>query len=319
MSISVVTESIERIGDLAGVVDSKKGTVSFWTKPAAAMAGSSRYIFAIGDTAGDRGFQITKGATNVWTIQGRNSAGTLILNMLGKTAATVAWQHTVASWDLSAAKGKIFLNGVDDTAAGATLTDGTIDYTQVNVSLFDAVAPAILGQFVGGVYDFAFWPGTYVDLTVAAELAKFISSDGLVDFANPGPTAGTRKPVAYHPDLGRPAVFFTGAFTHNMGNGGSFASVVAGAPAEASDEPAAYRQSGSPAARPGERSFDSDKSGFTYPRSQTFIERREGNPDFGLRMGLDERSAPTRDDNPGYRLSRWIFQDREEDDEEYDR
>ena len=155
---------------------------------------------------------------------------------------------------------------------------------------------------------------------------KFISSDGLAitgtatvtagDYANPGPTPGTRKPVAYSPELGRPAVFFTGGFTHNMGSGGPFDATVAFA--EDLTEPAAYRQSGAPGARPGERSFDSEKSGFTYPRHKTFLEQREI-PGYGLRMGLDERSGKTRDDNSGYRLSHWIFQDREEDDEESDR
>ena len=310
---------------MAGVQDSLQGTVSFWARVSSAIVGSSAYLFAVrdaSDAAGFRGFQVTKGTTGVWIVQGRNTANSLRMSLLGTTNAhTLGWHHVVASW--TSGSGRILVNGLDDTAGGSVfLTGSDLDYTRGLNTLFQADAPATSGQFQGDVYDFAFWPGLFVDLTDAEEVRKFISSDGLTssdgDFANPGPTAGTRKPVGYPlGDLGQPAVFFTGGFTHNMGTAGPFQDRAAFD--ESTTEPVVYRQSSSPLARPGERSFDSEKSGFTYPRHLTFVERREGNPDYGLRMGFDERSAPTRDDNPGYRLSHFIFQDREEDDEEYDR
>lgn len=313
MSIAATTEIIRRTGNLAGVVDSPKGTVAFWTK--SAVPAGSVYVLAIRNAAdvAVRGFQVTRGATGAWSIQGRNSADALKL-VLTSTVAGTAWQQVLASWDLTAGAGKILINGVDATAAGGTFLSADIDYTRELTTLFNADAPAAAGQYVGDVYDFAFWPGLFVDLTVVAEVAKFISSDGLADYESQGPTATTRKPVAYSSTLGRPAVFFTGAFSHNMGTGGPFQDAAAFG--GSTTEPAVYRQSGSPDAHPGERSFDSDKSGFTYPRHKTFVERREGNPDYGLRMGLDERSSRTRDDEPGYKLSYFIFQTREEDDED---
>lgn len=333
MSINVAdgrNTYLKRTSQLAGVTDSKKGTLSAWLRMTAGD-GANQTIFIIRNSGSLlQGINFARAASNKVVINGRDSSDSANLALQSDASWVIAngWFHVVASWDLGASGGAVGKMYINRASAGTLVTgvNSNIDYTRDLCELFvidptnDSAGGPI--QWAQGMelYDLAFWPGLFVDLTDATVLARFISSDGITDQANPGPTAGTPKPVGYNfSNIGAiPALFFSGPFTHNMGNGGPF--VLTGRyTAESTTEPAVYRQSGSPDARPGERSFDSEKSGFTYPRHKTFIERREGNPDYGLRMGLDERSGRTRDDNPGYRLSHFIFQDREEDDEEYDR
>ena len=67
------------------------------------------------------------------------------------------------------------------------------------------------------------------------------------------------------------------------------------------------------------RSFDSEISGFTFAREDTFIERRDGLTTKGLRLGQSEMDNRTRLELPERTFNQFVFPDREEDVEERDR
>jgi hypothetical protein len=92
-------------------------------------------------------------------------------------------------------------------------------------------------------------------------------------------------------------------FQINRGTGQNF--TINGTPAT-SRGPLIYRQSALKPT-PGERWFDSEQSGFSYPRSETFIEQREGIPSYGKRLGKDERDEKTRQERPGLSFSQIIL------------
>jgi len=114
------------------------------------------------------------------------------------------------------------------------------------------------------------WPGITVDPTDADVLRRFVSSDGLTNYANPGPTSGTPKPVGYGiggTDAGggtEAIIVFNGPFLVNRGTGGAF--TVSGT--LSSSRPVTSARDNTAWLTPGERWFNSDRSGFSYPRSQ---------------------------------------------------
>jgi hypothetical protein len=80
-----------------------------------------------------------------------------------------------------------------------------------------------------------------------------------------------------------------------------------------------YRQAATSMKNPGQRWFDSEISGFSFPREDTFVEQREGLTTKGLRLGTSEMDDRTRLENPDRSLQQFIFPEREEDYQEDDR
>jgi len=306
---------------LVGVGASKKFTLSAWFNiPTAAAAGQSTSFLVLQTSGGASNFimnvPVSGPFINTVQISTRGVSGAVNISAFSQVITRNVWHHVVASVDLSAASIKMYIDRVAATLTTLTQVDENIDFRGASngADIWSLQQISLVANIK--LYDVAFWPGLFVDLDTATELRKFISSDGQTDYGNPGPTAGTPKPVGYPLGiLGTPAVLFSGAFRHNLGSGGSF--TYAGAYTSAAG-PDVYRQSGSPDAKPGERSFDSDLSGWTFPRSQTFIERREGNPHHGSRMGLSEKDDQSRQDVPSVAYQQLIFSDDEEDEEESD-
>jgi hypothetical protein len=162
-------------------------------------------------------------------------------------------------------------------------------------------------KFDGKLYDLLLWPGTFVDISDADNLKYLVSSDGRTnadtgyEYQKYEPTGV--KPVGYGHDFSfpttgvRPAIAFSVGFTLNRGTGGPFTLNGTFESQSSPDNPNGYRGAAR-WATPGQRWFDSERSGFSYPRAETFIEDREGHPDLGKRMGLDERDEETRDIGP---------------------
>lgn len=309
------TNYVNRTTTLAGVESSKKGVLAYWVKPTAAPGNVLLGINAGGNRVGSSIEAVTGKITAVL----RDSSDTVL--WAAKTAADYAdsaWHHVAISWDLGSTTASIYVDRTLDSVDSTSPTDGTVDYAGVSEWIIGANTGGTANFLTGEIHDLAFWPGAYVDLSDADNLRRFVSSDGLTDYANPGPTAGTVKPVGYGADGSiptqgtRPAIYLSGPFTSNRGTGGAFTPV--GGFAQATG-PRAYRQSPL-RATPGERWFDSDRSGFSAPRSETFIENREGIPSFGNRLRLSERDDRTRNERPGLTFSRLILGDREDDAED---
>lgn len=237
------------------------------------------------------------------------------------------WHHLAVSVDLTSGldRRQVYFDRAALSMTDTTgPTSGSIGFSACNDWVVGAFTDGGAELFDGNMYDLLFWPGLSVDLSDADVLARLISSDGLTDsdgnvFANPGGSSLTGKPVGYGErgalasGDGTPAsIYFSGAFAKNLGTGGAF--TLNGQFAKAND-PQDYRQAAL-WSTPGQRWFDSDQSGFSYPRAQTITESREGLTTHGQRIGTDEVDAPTRLERPSVRMISLINQSEEEDHED---
>jgi hypothetical protein len=209
----------------------------------------------------------------------------------------------------------LYVDRTSDEVVSTGPTDGTIDFAGVTEWIIGANVAGTANFFTGEMDDVVFIPGYFLDASDADELNKVVSSDGRthasrtdIYWQNPGPDAGPKQ-VGYGATgskisgTGVPILMIGKNFQINRGSGQNF--TINGSP-ENSRGPLIYRQSAL-RATPGERWFDSERSGFSYPRSETFIEQREGIPSYGKRLGKDERDEKTRQERPGLSFSQIIL------------
>jgi hypothetical protein len=199
-----------RGADLTGNADSKTGLLSLWIK----MTGSDSANQVVFTTANNR-IRLRRLATNLFYVSAQNSAGTTILEMNTANAYTIAsgWSHILASWDLAATTGQLYLNDASDKAGSdPTPTNDTIDYTDTNYAI--GASSAGSAKTDADYADMYLWLGTYLDLSVTANRRLFIDVDG--------------RPVgrsAAYATLGTPIVALhsgLAAWHTNKGTGGGF-------------------------------------------------------------------------------------------------
>lgn len=228
--------------------------------------------------------------------------------------------HIVGSFDFSESLGYIYVNAENDTSASiGVLAGANIPWSQCTTWTVGA-ATDNSSPTTGSIYDLAFWPNVSVDLSDVTELQRFVAvpGTGSSTTAYLATDPNTVKPVGYGREgryMSLPAaILFNGGFVENRGVGGKM--TLTGGPFDEDGQsgPSPYTLF----ARwptPGERWFASEQSGDPYPRSQTFIERREGLSSYGKLLGLEERDSRTRHERPGMNYSDLIQGIDEEDDE----
>jgi len=283
------------------VLNSKKGLISAWIKPATAT--SAQVIFTIRNATGSL-FTLqhySPTSPNKIIVQGddNGTGNNLLLTSTDSYTAASGWLHIMASWDTSLADGVqyLYINRKDATPT-VTRVDGVFGYETATSCVLGSLADGTL-PFLGSFYDLAFWPGTYLDLSTADNRSMLVSNDGRdSDYLNPGPVIGI-KPVGYDRIVTAPVVHFGANPRYNRGTGGAFTTsgtfvtVAAGDLVSTSapyDNPAIYRQSAiAGQGSPGMRWFDSARGGFSYPKSEAVRE-----PDGGAFVGRDEADEPSR-------------------------
>jgi hypothetical protein len=297
---------------LRGVADTKQLTLSLWFKGTTDAAN----LFQVDGSASVRFALTIESSTGKLVVIARNSANTIL--WAAKTATDYtddAWHHVVVTTDLANTTAYIYVDRVDDTVSSVGPSDGTIDLTGGTAWTIGANNGGTPNWFTGEMDDVLFFDDYFLDVTDDDELTKVVSSDGRTHatrsdqhWQNAGPDRGV-KPVGYG-DGGKAVtgdqkakILLSGNFQINRGTGGNF--TVSGTP-DGSRGPEIYRQS---ALRPtqGERWFDSEQSGFSYPRSETVIEQREGSPSYGKRLGKDEVDDEFRQERPGLSFKQLVF------------
>lgn len=316
------TTRLTRSATLHGVLNSKKLTLSTWFKCADGTGGD---MFFAGPSTTARVYLTLSQSTGKITFRLRNAAGTtLYLAETNSAYDDASWHHLVISVNLAT---PIVTWRIDKSAPTLTVTtaatDGTIDFEGSDQWKIGNIHNNGGTNYNGAFFDFLFKAGEHVDLTDNDVLKLFVSSDGRTAsgdlfWQNSGPNPGI-KPVGY--GVGAPVfngekadIYFSNSFQNNQGTAGAF--VFSGEFDEATS-PRVYRWAAHYDSR--ERWFDSELTGFSYTRSRTFIEEREGHPKRGLRMGVDERDEHFRQERPADSLNHLLFHDREDDSEEYDR
>ena len=287
----------------AVVAAAKKCMFSAWVRLDGGN-GSNMTVLSFLESGGG-GFNFSRLSTNVFNVSQSASGGGagFVLRSTNTYLAGEDWIHVLASVDPAESRWELYVNDTsDDTVVVSNNVNLENAFTLVNVAR-RAVTDDQL--FTGAVFDLLYVPGVSLDLSDPDNRRFFISDD--------------LKPVGYTEFLreyGDASILLSGALRKNTG----FIpfNLAPSGTVSATFGPETYRPTAGYGPK-GERWFDSEQSGFSYPRSQTFIERREGLTSNGLRLGADERDDTTRLENPSYNYQGIIFVDDEEDDEEDDR
>jgi hypothetical protein len=206
---------LTRGADLTGNADGKQGIVSLWVNFAAAGNGAVQELFCSRD-ATNIGIQVVRLTDNTFRLLGRTTAGTTILTIISNSTYTSAsgWVHLLLSWNLAATAGWLYVDDANDQAAGATLTDGTIEYTKTDHVVGATHVGA--GKLNGDMAELYVNYATHLDLSVEANRRKFISATGKpVNLGSNGSTPTGSQPLIY---LANPLA----SWETNLGTGGGF-------------------------------------------------------------------------------------------------
>lgn len=306
------------------VADSGKGTLSCWLKTddttsALFMGGpdSTNPQVVLGLVSGTLRITIKDASTIVWRA------------VTSSTYNDSAWHHFIATWDLANTTAHLYVDGSADQTDSTGPDSGEAEWSTSTEWAIGGLANGT-SLYDGKLYDLIFWPGQYVDISDDRNLQYFVSRDGQsVSVSDPfgagqyiATEPGGVKPVGYgshgtNPFGAAPAIYYAGSWRKNLGTGGKLTlqSEYEDTSSSDPDEPNAYRLASRPGAgRIGERWFDSEKSGMSAPRSETFIERRHGHPDYGKRLRTkDERDEETRDLLPPKQAFSTLLRPNEED------
>ncbi len=209
--------TIERGAGLTGAADSKLFTVNAWFRRASAAADA--VLFAGVTTVNGSTARLNvylEQTTNKLVIKSASSAGTSILEVKSSAIPLAGMHHVVASFDLSdTAKRHLYIDGVADLATVTTYSNTAIDLTLADWGV--AGYPAGTSRLTGELGDLWFEDGLYIDLSVEANLRKWIGQYGNpVDLGADGSTPTGAAPILYH---GRDI----DSFGTNHGTGGAMA------------------------------------------------------------------------------------------------
>lgn len=224
------SDYLTRGADLTGIADGKSGIFSCWLRRDGGDATLQRVI---ANLAGTLRFHVSKDASNKYIVTGINSAGATILLLTSTTAYTAspAWMHLLASWDLAATTGTLYVNSASDLAGGSTLTNDTIDYVTATPNWAVGADTDATDKMSGAIAELYFAPNQYLDLSVQANREKFILNGAPVSLGSDGSLPTGVAPAIYLPN--RASLFGT-----NAGTGGNF--TINGAPKDANSTPLYY-------------------------------------------------------------------------------
>lgn len=215
-----------RGAELTGLADGKTGLVSAWYRVDGGD-GTVRYLLNTGPTTAGK-FWLYQNASNAIQVTGRNAAGTAIL-VLQSTAAYTAgatWLHILASWDLAAGTGLLYISDANAKAGAGTQTNEVIDYTEANFAVGGGTTG---GSKLNGCLSEIWFNTEFLDISVEANRRKFISATGKpVSLGANGSTPTGNQPLIYMP---------AGDPSDNKGTGGNF--TITGALDVASTSPSA--------------------------------------------------------------------------------
>lgn len=209
------TDRIKRGAALTSISSGKVGTFSCWFRVYASDGGFKTFIEP--GTATGPGIQVYRWNTNKIAIVGRNAANGTILSMASVTNYVngMSWAHLLASWDLAAGVGHLYVNDADDRAAAPTLTNDTIAYATPTEWTIGARHDGNI-PFGGDMCDLYLNTDAYIDITNVTNRRKFITA-GLkpVDLGADGSAPTGSQPVIFQKNP-------LATWPTNVGYGGGF-------------------------------------------------------------------------------------------------
>lgn len=224
------TDYLSRASDFAGNVDSSKGIFSAWVR---LDGGDGTSLFLL--TNSGTYVRITRSSGNKFAFLLRDitTAITYIYNTNNSYVAGATWLNILSSWDTSVGgttlTATLYINNVSDITGIVGAVPFTIEYTNAPWGV-GATETGGAGTFFNGcISELYFAPGQYLDFSVAANRAKFITSLGKpVSLGLDGSTPTGTAPLVY---LKSPVA----TVGTNSGTGGAM--TVNGTPAACSSTP----------------------------------------------------------------------------------
>jgi len=207
---------LERTTAPTGIADGKAFTISYAIRPDTT---GENYVFSIASSTTNR-FYVAGNGGKI-QVAAWNSAGTMILLAETTQVQYVVGRNSsvVISIDLSSTANRaITVNGSAVTVTWATYTNDTIDFNVATSPVYRVGCDSSTTFFNGKLG--AVWFNTsYIDLSVASNLAKFVSGTGIdakpVDLGATGELPTGTSPLIYLPMYGNNA-------GKNYGTGGDF-------------------------------------------------------------------------------------------------
>jgi hypothetical protein len=204
---------LTRGATLTSVADTKVGTLSVWLRFNGGDGLRQRILTNI-----DEHISVQKNTSNLLRFDARAADFNLGFEVYSDTAYTASsgWLHILAAWSLGSTVFQLYVNDIENLAAGGTVADRTIDYTRSNYSVGgETNGGAKLNADIAEVY---FNTAEYIDISVEANRRKFISATGKpVNLGADGSLPTTNDPILYLSFRPGEAV---SAFSTNRGYGG---------------------------------------------------------------------------------------------------
>ena len=175
-------------------VDGKEGILSFWAK-----INQDGATFEISEPSGGN-FGIRHDNGNRYRIQcWNNTNNTLVMRVSTDLQWTISdgWHHVLVSWNNATGFRELYIDDVDDKAAGSVSVNQDCGYDSQITNMVIGAAGGGGQKFVGDVADFYFNSTESLDITVESNRRKFIDSDGKpVDLGSDGSTpTGTQATI----------------------------------------------------------------------------------------------------------------------------
>lgn len=181
---------------LTGAADSKKFTLVFWTN---GPSGGDYILCSSGSVGGGVGrfFSQKRGANSHLQIVVQDTAGADALDIESNTTMAPAgsWRCRMISVDMADTAKRHMYFADSDVLSVTKYVNTTLDFTDADWAIGAAANGS--NKYSGGLAEFFFWPGVYVDFSVEANRRMFITASGKpVD-----PTVALAA-------LGAPAIYF---------------------------------------------------------------------------------------------------------------
>ena len=161
---------------MTGVSDGTKGTLSYWLN-LAAEDGFDLRIYA-----SDVKFYTQRNSSDIIEVVGNepnnNSPNHLRLESNSTYTVSSGWIHVLASWDIAAGVGHLYINDVDDLNTGTDLYDNSDNIDYDNGPFVVGARDGPFDQLNGDLADLWIDYDTYIDFSVEANRRKFIDSGG---------------------------------------------------------------------------------------------------------------------------------------------
>jgi hypothetical protein len=204
-----------------GIADGKVFTLHACI--AKSTASQTTQIFTVGKTSAIPPLNVQLNSSNNLEISGRNESGVSILSATLNLPFVIGRNYVLdISIDLAdASKRFVYVNGENKTSSvtWTTYTNDNIDLTTTFyfIGAFRNSTSTIIGSY--GKYGAVLFNTSYIDLSVASNLAKFVAGTGIdakpVDLGADGSTPLGVQPLIYLPMYGNNA-------GKNYGSGGDF-------------------------------------------------------------------------------------------------